>query len=84
MKIGSKYLFSEVQLRHWERFAAEAGLSPAQVKKRVLTIAERLPELAIKTITVFEAEGNDHTILTQIMALIEQRCALTIRCLASE
>ena len=84
MKIGSKYRFTEVQSRHWERFATAAGLSPAQVKKRILNIAKRLPGLAAKTITVFEAEGNGHTILHQIMSLIEQRCALTIRCLTSE
>ncbi|MBV5327579.1 MAG: type II toxin-antitoxin system HipA family toxin [Chlorobium sp.] len=84
MKIGSKYRFTEVQLRHWERFATAAGLSPAQVKKRILNIAKRLPGLAAKTITVFETEGNGHTILLQIMSLIEQRCALTIRCLTPE
>jgi len=84
MKIGSKYRFSEVLLRHWERFAAEAGLSPAQVKKRILNIAGRLPDLAAKTSALFEAEGNNHSILDKIMKLIEQRCALTIRCLTSE
>jgi serine/threonine-protein kinase HipA len=83
MKIGSKYRFSEVQMRHWERFAADAGLSPAQVKKRILNIAGRLPGLATKTIAVFAAEGNAHTILPQIMTLIEERCAQTIRCLTS-
>jgi serine/threonine-protein kinase HipA len=84
MKIGSKYRLTEVQLRHWERFAAEAGLSPAQVKKRILNIARRLPDLAAKRTAVFEAEGNGHTILPQIMTLIEHRCALTIRCLTPE
>jgi serine/threonine-protein kinase HipA len=84
MKIGSKYRFGQVQLRHWERFAAEAGLSPAQVKKRILNIALRLPGLAEKTISAFESGGNSHTILAQIMTLIEQRCALTIRSLTPE
>lgn len=79
MKIGSKYRFTEVQVRHWERFATEAGLSPAQVKKRILYIAQRLPDLAEKTIALFEAEGNSHAILTQILALIEHRCVITIR-----
>ena len=83
MKIGSKYRFTEVQVRHWERFAAGAGLSPAQVKKRILNIAKRLPVLAGKTIAMFEAEGNSHTILAQIMMLIEHRCVMTIRCLTS-
>jgi len=79
MKIGGKTRFTEVQARHWEGFATEAGLSPAQVKKRILDIAKRLPELARKTRATFEAEGNGHAILGQIVALIEQRCALTIR-----
>jgi len=84
MKIGSKYKFSEVQMRHWERFAVDAGLSPAQVKKRVLNIAQRLPALAAKTIPVFEAEGNGHSILDKIMTLIEQRCERSIRSLKSD
>ena len=83
MKIGSKYRFSEVQLRHWERFAIEAALSPAQVKKRILNIAQRLPDLASKTMAVFEADGHSHTILAQIMTLIGQRCDRTIRCMKS-
>jgi serine/threonine-protein kinase HipA len=81
MKIGSKYRFTEVQLRHWERFAAEAGLSPAQVKKRILNIAGRLPDLAEKTIEVFESEGNSHSILNKVMTLIEQRCERTMHSL---
>lgn len=79
MKIGSKYKFSEVQGRHWEQFAKEAELSPAQVKRRILELAKRLPDLARATLTHFEAQGHGHVILGQIVTLIEQRCALTIR-----
>lgn len=79
MKIGSKYKFSEVQARHWEQFSTQAGLSPAQVKKRVLALAKRLPPLAQATLASFEAEGNSHPVLFKIVTLIDQRCALTIR-----
>lgn len=79
MKIGSKYKFTELQARHWEQFATGAGLSPAQVKKRIMEIAKRLPDLARTTLATFQAQGNDHAILGQIVALIDQRCALTIR-----
>jgi serine/threonine-protein kinase HipA len=79
MKIASKYKFSELQARHWEQFATEAALSPAQVKKRILDIARRLPDLARATHALFDEEGNGHPILAQIVTLIEQRCALTIR-----
>lgn len=83
MKIGGKYRFSEVKARHWEQFALEASLSPALVKKRVLTIAQRLPELANDVQTQFEAQGQGHAIIGTIKALVEHRCALSIRCLAA-
>ena len=83
MKIGSQYKFSEVQTRHWAQFAAAASLSPAQVKKRVLEIARRLPDLARTTHAAMDAEGNGHAVVGQIVALIDQRCALTIRRLST-
>jgi serine/threonine-protein kinase HipA len=79
MKIGSKYKFSEVQARHWAQFASAAKLSPAQVKKRLLAIAKRLPSLAFVTQAALQAQGSGHPVLAQIVQLIEQRCALSIR-----
>jgi serine/threonine-protein kinase HipA len=83
MKIGSKYKFSEVMARHWEQFAKEAELSPAQVKKRILDIAKRLPNLAHATQATFQTQGNSHPIVDRIVTLIDQRCALTIRRLSA-
>ena len=83
MKIGSKYRFSEVMVRHWDQFANEAALSPAQVKKRVLDIAKRLPGLARATQARFLSQGYSHPVIDQIVTLIDQRCALTIRRLTS-
>ena len=79
MKIGSKCKFSEVMARHWEQFAKEAALSPAQAKKRILEIAKRLPDLARTIQATFQNQGNSHFTIAQIVALIDQRCALTIR-----
>lgn len=79
MKLGGKVRFSEVMARHWLQFAGEAGLSPAQVRKRVLDIARRLPALAHQTVAGFETDGHGHPVLHEIVALIEQRCALTVR-----
>ena len=83
MKIGGKYKFSEVMARHWEQFALDAALSPAQVKKRILDIAKRLPDVARATQTTLQSLGNDHPIIDRIVTLIDQRCALTIRRLTS-
>lgn len=84
MRIGGKYKFSEVMARHWEQFALDAALSPAQVKKRILDIARRLPDVARATQAALQSQGNGHPIIEQIVTLIEQRCALTIRRLTTQ
>ena len=56
----------------------EAALSPGLVKKRILDIAKRLPNLAHATQDTFQRQGNVHPIIDQIVTLIDQRCAMTI------
>ena len=77
MKLGSKYKFTQVEARHWEQFAKAAGLSKAQTKRRVLRIAKDLPVVArrLEASPLFEGQP----MIDQIVALIEQRSALTMR-----
>ena len=77
MKLGSKYRFSEVQSRHWEKFAEAAGLSWAQTRKRVTRMAAQLPSMARR----LQAEDayRDEALIGDIANLIEQRCDLTLR-----
>lgn len=79
MKIGSKYKFSEVQARHWDQFAEEAGLSRAQAGKRILELAKSLPTIARKLQSDPERGFAGNVVIEQIAVLIEQRCALTIK-----
>jgi serine/threonine-protein kinase HipA len=79
MKIGSKYKFSEVQARHWDQFAASAGLAKAQAKRRILELANSLPKTARKLQSDSGHSFADIVVVERIVALIEQRCALTIR-----
>jgi serine/threonine-protein kinase HipA len=79
MKIGSKYKFSEVQARHWDQFAQEAGLAKAQAKRRILELAKNLPLTARKLQSDPGSGFTGNAVVEKIMALIEQRCALTIR-----
>lgn len=79
MKIGSKYKFSEVQARHWDQFAEGAGLSKAQAKRRILELAKSLPATARKLQSDPGRGFAGHALVEQIITLIEQRCALTIR-----
>ncbi len=77
MKLGSKYKFSEVLGRHWERFAEEAGLARAQTRKRVLGMAQALPSVAraLQATPAFARQS----VIEQIVGVIEQRSALTVR-----
>lgn len=79
MKIGSKYKFSEIQARHWDQFAEGARLARAQAKRRILELAKSLP-LAARKLQSDPGRGfADNTVVERIIALIEQRCALTVR-----
>ena len=79
MKIGSKYKFTEVQKQHWEQFAQAAGLSPVQVKKRILTLASLLPSEAVSLRHELTTQDLNHDILSEIVGIIEKRCQLTYK-----
>jgi serine/threonine-protein kinase HipA len=79
MKIGSKYRFKDIFLRHWDRLAEVSGLSPAQARKRVLEIARQLPQLAHELQKTFRKQEIAHPILGKIITLIEERCEITTR-----
>jgi len=79
MKIGSKYVFSEVEERHWAQFAESAGLSKAPAKRRILEMARALPDSARGLKANPAHRFGNQQVVDQIIALIEQRCALTLR-----
>lgn len=79
MKIGSKYKFSEVEKRHWDQFAQGVGLARAPAKRRILELAKSLPPTARKLQSDPGYRFADNAVVERIIALIEQRCALTIR-----
>jgi serine/threonine-protein kinase HipA len=79
MKLGSKYKFSEVEIRHWEQFASSAGLSVAQTRKRIVELAHRLPVAAQKLRDLPDHSFANCQVIEQITSLIEQRSALTIQ-----
>ncbi|MDN4573805.1 toxin HipA [Pandoraea cepalis] len=79
MKVGSKYKFSEVQARHWDQFAESVGMTKAQAKRRILELARSLPTTARKLQSAPGLGFADNAVVERINALIEHRCALTIR-----
>ena len=83
MKLGSKYKFSEVEPRHWEQFATEAGLAKAATRKRLQALAAELPVAARKLQAAPQHGFAGNAVVEQIVQLIEQRCALTLRRIAA-
>jgi serine/threonine-protein kinase HipA len=79
MKIGSKYKFTELQAKHWDQFAEDAGLAKSLLRKRVLELARELPEKANGLWADPREEFRKSVIVEQVVALIEQRCGLTIK-----
>lgn len=79
MKIGSKYKFSEIQARHWDQFAAALGLGKAQTRKRILAMARTMPSSARDLQSDPDRGFTRQAVVGQIVTLIEQRCALTVR-----
>lgn len=79
MKIGGKYTFNEIHVRHWDLFAEDAGLARAQTRKRILALAKLLPAAA-RTLHSEPGRGFfGNAMIGHIVDLIEHRCALTIR-----
>lgn len=79
MKIGSKYKFSEVEARHWDQFAEDAGLAKAPARRRILELAKSLPPVARKLQSDPEHGFAGNALVERIIAVIDQRCDLTIR-----
>ena len=79
MKIGSKYKFSELEAKHWEQFAQEAGLAKAATLKRLKALAKSLPLQARKLQVAPQHGFAGNAVVEQIAQLIEQRCALVLR-----
>lgn len=79
MKIGGKYKFSEVQAQHWDALFQSTGINPSLAKKRLMVMVKRLPTEARK-LQADPAQGfASHSVVAQIIELIESRCDLTRR-----
>ena len=79
MKIGGKYKFSEVQARHWDQFAGSAGLARAQARRRILELAKSLSPTARELQAAPGLGFDGNAVVENIVVLIEQRSALTIK-----
>ena len=61
------------------QFAAGAGLAKAPAKRQIVELAEKLPGAARKLQCTPDSGFAGIAVVERIIALLEQRCALTIR-----
>jgi len=78
MKVGNKYQFADLYVRHWQDFAHSAGLSAAQAKKRIRRFATELPHVAQSVVDERGDAFAGRPIVSKILTLIENRCAMTV------
>lgn len=77
-KIAGKQRGDHIYGRHWSRLAAEVGLGPAAVRRRVAALANRvlgeLPDLALRMADEIAVPA----IVAQIAEAIAERCRRTL------
>jgi serine/threonine-protein kinase HipA len=75
MKVGGKYKFDEVLGRHWNKFAREAGLSPAIVERRLRGLAQTILPAATAERELLVAEGAASPLFDSIVDTVRERAA---------
>lgn len=75
MKIGSKYIPGDVELRHWETLWTRAGFSPSQARRRTKEFIEKVGD----ALSALEPVGN---IQLRIADCVSHRSKLILQALA--
>ena len=80
MKIGSKGQFKDIRARHWDAFAEAAGLAPAQVRRELKELTQRMP-VALEA-ELAESIGSDieplaQGVMERVLEMTRERCEIT-------
>lgn len=78
MKIGSKYKFKDVSIRHFEQMGVKIGFSPKLVIRQAKTLSQQIRPASKKLLRDMEHQGFTSEILKQIEALIETQTKLFV------
>jgi serine/threonine-protein kinase HipA len=73
MRVGGKYRLVRIGPRQWDRFAADLRLVPEVVADRIVTMAERLPDVASQVRAAAGRESLVHPILDRLVDTITAR-----------
>ncbi|MEM6675920.1 MAG: type II toxin-antitoxin system HipA family toxin [Planctomycetota bacterium] len=74
MKIGTSATFDEIRREDWNRFAVDAGLAPAQVRRELSEMCARLPRAMAEELEAGAYEADGGPLLTRIVEETAERC----------
>lgn len=66
MKIGGESRLGYIQVRHWERFAAQVGLPPDEVLAICESAAAETPDRFADVVAEARSEGLDHPVVERL------------------
>jgi len=66
MKVGGEARIGYIQVRHWERFAAEVGLPPEEVLQICESVAAETPDRFADVVAAARSEELDHPIVERL------------------
>ena len=73
MKVGGESRLGYVQVRHWERFAAEVGLPSGEVLGICESVAAAIPGLFAEVVATARSEGLDHPVVERLEREVPKR-----------
>lgn len=76
MKIGSKYIPTEVALRHWHRLVADSAIAHKNIETLLKTLSDDCCEKAYLLKESLAKDGIESNAFDQICALIKSRATL--------
>jgi serine/threonine-protein kinase HipA len=84
MKIGGRHEIGRLLPRHWERFARDAQLGPALVRRRVVDLARQINPALEESKSALIAQGCARDTVERIAGAIADRAAVVLRGFDSE
>jgi serine/threonine-protein kinase HipA len=73
MRVGKRYRLVRIGPRQWSQLATQLRLAPAAIGERVLKLAERLPDTALRVRADVDQEGLTHAVLDRLVDAIARR-----------
>jgi serine/threonine-protein kinase HipA len=73
MRVGQRYRLVRIGPRQWSQLATQLRLAPAAIGERVLKLAERLPDTALRVRADVDQEGLTHAVLDRLVDAIARR-----------